>query len=85
LASLTTYSLQYTISFAIRIQNNSSTAIDNLFVDNSRINLPSISPIICDLSGLDAQILTIKNMYATTNKFLLKQRTRLIDNHGLSD
>jgi len=33
-------------NFSTRIQNNSSTAIDNIFVDNSRINLFSISPII---------------------------------------
>jgi len=59
---------------------NSSTAIDNTFVDKSRINLSSISPIINDLSDHDAQTLTVKNTYATHNKFPLKQRTRLEDN-----
>jgi len=58
-----TYSLRHTINFAVIIQNNSSTAIDNLFVDNGRINLSSISPIIRDLSDHDVQIVTIKNIY----------------------
>jgi hypothetical protein len=35
-----------THNFETRIQNNSSTAIDNIFVNNSRINLSSTSPII---------------------------------------
>jgi len=48
-------------------------------VDNSRINLSSISPIINCLSDHDAGILTIKNIYTTINKFPLMQRTRLID------
>ena len=60
LASLKTmYNLLHTVNFATRIQNNSSTAIDNMFVDNSRINLSSVSPIINGLSNHDAQI--IKN------------------------
>ena len=52
-------------------------------MDNSRINLSSISPIINGLSDHDAQILTIKNVYATINKFPLKQRIRLIDNETI--
>ena len=59
------------------------TAIDNIFVDNCRINLSSTSPIINGLSDHDAQILTIKNIYATINEFPLKQRTRLIDNETI--
>ena len=60
-----------------------STAIDNIFVDNSRINLSPVSLITHGLSDHDSQILTIKNVYATINKFLLNQRTRLIDNETL--
>jgi len=55
----------------------------NIFVDNSRINLSSISSIINGLSDHYAQILTIKNVYATTNKFPLKQRIRLIGNETI--
>jgi hypothetical protein len=52
-------------------------------VYNSRINLFSLSPIINGLSDNNAQILTIKNIYATINRFPLKQRTRLIDNETI--
>jgi hypothetical protein len=54
-------------------------------VDNSRINLPSISPIINGLSDHSAQILKIKNKYATTNKYPWKQQTRVIDNETITD
>jgi len=82
---LTTYSLSNTINFAMRIQNNSNTAFDNMFVDNSRINLPSISPIINGLSDHIAQILKIKNLYATTNVYPWKQQTRLIDDETITN
>jgi len=70
---LTTYNLSSTINFSTRIQNNSNTAINNIFLDNSRINLPSISPIINGLSDHFAQILKIKNVYATTIIYPWKQ------------
>jgi hypothetical protein len=42
---LTTYNVSHTANFASRTQNNSCTAIDKIFVDNSKGNLSSISPI----------------------------------------
>jgi hypothetical protein len=68
---LTTYNLLHTVNFATRIQNNSNSAIDNLLVDNSRISLSSVFSIINGLLDHNAYILTIKNMYATMNKFPL--------------
>ena len=53
----------HTVNFATRLQNNPSMAIDNIFVDNSKINLSSISPIKNGLSNHNAQILTTKNTY----------------------
>jgi hypothetical protein len=76
---LTTYTLTHTVNFATRIQNNSSTAIDNIFVDNIRLNSSSTSPIINDLSDHDAQLLTINNVVAAVNLMPLKQRTRKIN------
>jgi hypothetical protein len=70
----------HTANFKTRIQNDSSTTIDNIFVDNSRINLSAVYPTINGLLGQVVQILTNKNIYATINKFPLKQRTRIIDN-----
>jgi len=75
---LATYNLLHTVNYATRIQNNSSTAIDNIFVGNRRLNLSSISPKINGLSDHGAHILIIKNIYATINTFPFKQRTRLI-------
>jgi endonuclease/exonuclease/phosphatase family metal-dependent hydrolase len=63
LTSLLKYDLSYTVSFATRIQNNTNTAIDNIFVDKSRINLSSLPPLINSPSDHDSQILTIKNIY----------------------
>jgi hypothetical protein len=58
------------VNSAERIQNNSSTTTDNTLVDNSRIKLLSISPIIDGLSNHDAPILTIQNLYATITNSL---------------
>jgi hypothetical protein len=75
---LTTHNLSHAVNFATRIQNNWSTAIYNIFVDNCRTNLSSTSPITDGLSDHDAQIFTLKYINATMNKSPLKQRTRLI-------
>jgi len=54
-------------------------------VDDSRINLSFLSPIVNGLSKHSAQVLKIKIIYATINKFPLKQRTRLIDIETIMD
>jgi len=79
------HNLLHMVTFGTRIQNNSSTAIDNIFVDNSTTNLSSISPLIKGLWEHDGEILTIKNiyLYATINKFPLNKRTRLIDDETI--
>jgi hypothetical protein len=63
LASLITYNLLHTVNFATRLQNNTNMVSDNIFVDDSKRTLSSISPIINGLSNHNAQILTTKNMY----------------------
>jgi len=52
--------MSHTVNFVTRIQNSSSTAIDNIFVDNSIINLSFISPIINGLSVHDVQFSQLK-------------------------
>ena len=54
-------------------------------MDNSKLKSSSISPKINGLSDHDAQILIIKIVYATINKFLLKQGTRLINNETITN
>ena len=73
---LTTYSILHTVSLATGLQNNSSTATDSIFVDNSRINLSSLSPTINDLSVHDAHIFTINEYtYLCNNKKFLLYKT----------
>jgi exonuclease III len=66
---LTTYNLTHTVIFATRIQNNSSTAIDNIFVDSIRLNSSSTSPIINGLTDHDAQLLTVNNIVTDSHRF----------------
>jgi hypothetical protein len=80
-----TYNLSHTVDFATVIQNKSSTAIDNIFVDNSRLKSSYTSPLINGLSDHDAQFLTINNFYAARNKIPLKQRTTLINGDTLTN
>jgi hypothetical protein len=56
---LTTYNLSHTANFAIRTENDSSTAIHNIFVDITRLSLASICPIINGLSDHDVQFLKL--------------------------
>jgi len=63
------YNLKYAIYCATRIQNNSNIAIDNIIVDNSELNVSSVSPTISGLSHHNTQILTFKLVYATTDRF----------------
>jgi hypothetical protein len=81
---LTTYNLSHTVDFATRKQNKSSTAIDNIFVNNSRLKSSYTSPLINGLSDHDAQFLTTNNMSAATNKIPLKEK-RLINIYTLTN
>jgi hypothetical protein len=82
---LTTYNLSHTVDFATRMENESTRAIDNILVDNSRLGSTITLPLICGLSDHDAQLLIINNMYAATKKVSLKQRTRIIKSETLTN
>jgi len=58
-ALLITYNLTSTVNFPTHIQKNSATAIDNIFIDTSKMGNYTISPIINGLSDHDAQIITL--------------------------
>ena len=72
---LKTYNLSHAVNFATRIRNKSSTAIDNIFVDNSRLGSTIKLPLINGLSDHDAQLLTINNIHAE-KKSLLKTENK---------
>jgi hypothetical protein len=63
---LTTYNLSHTVKFAMRTHNVSCTAIDNIFVDNTRLRSSSTSPTVNGLSDHDAQP-QINNIAVKTN------------------
>ena len=48
------------ITFPTRVQNNSVTTIDNIFIDPSQFEEYSVIPILNGLSDHDAQLLTIR-------------------------
>jgi hypothetical protein len=57
---LVSYGLKSKVNFPVRIINDSSTAIDNIFIDLSR-NF-TINPLINGLSDCDAQILKLEKI-----------------------
>jgi hypothetical protein len=58
-ALLRTYNLTSVVNFPTRIQHNSATAIDNIFIDITKFGNYSISPIINGLSDHDAQTIML--------------------------
>jgi hypothetical protein len=72
---LKTYNLSPTVSFATRIQNSSSRAIDNIFIDNARLSSSYISP----LSDHDAHFLAKSNIAIEVDLASSNWRTRIID------
>jgi hypothetical protein len=81
---LKTYNLSHTINFATRVQNSSSTAIDNIFIDSTRLSSSCTSPIVNGLSDHDAKFLTISNIATEVNLTPLKWRTRKIYNETIA-
>jgi hypothetical protein len=68
------------VNFATIIQNSSSTAIDNIFIDSARLSYSCTSPIVNGFSDHNAQFLTVNNIATNINSIPLKQRTRKINN-----
>jgi hypothetical protein len=54
------------VHFPTRIQNQSNTAIDNIFIDNSKFTKYTVSPVYNELSDHDAQLLGIKDINLQT-------------------
>jgi hypothetical protein len=63
---LRTYNLSHDAYFAIRTQNDSSTAIYDIFVDNIRLRSSSTCPITNGFSHHDARFLITSNIVAET-------------------
>jgi hypothetical protein len=61
-ALLFTYNLASIVNFPTRIQSNSRSVIDNIFIDISEMENYTICPPINSLSDNDAQLITISNI-----------------------
>ena len=61
---LLSYNLTSIINFLTRVQNNSATAIDNIFIDVFQFESYTVTPIINGMSDHGAQLLTISNDYS---------------------
>jgi endonuclease/exonuclease/phosphatase family metal-dependent hydrolase len=59
---LKTYNSTAIVTFPTRSQSIPSTTIDNIFIDNSKISIYTVSPFFSGLSDHDAQLLTIKDI-----------------------
>jgi len=72
-ALLKTYNLTSVVNFPTSAQKNSTTAIDNIFIDISKMGNYSICPIISGLSDHDAQSITLHsfNLRPATKKCML--------------
>jgi hypothetical protein len=57
-----TYNLMSIVNFPARIHHNSSTAIDNFFIDITVVGNYSINPVINGLSDHDAQVVTFHSV-----------------------
>ena len=60
---LGSYNMLHMVNFPTRFQNNHSSAIDNIFVNNSWLHLCSILPLYNGLSYQNAQCLILKKFF----------------------
>ena len=60
---MASYNFTGTVYFPTRIQSNSATAIDNIFINTSKLDDYVILPIVNGLSDHDAQLITINNIH----------------------
>jgi hypothetical protein len=59
---LASYNLTSTVYFPTRIQNNSVTTIDNIFINVSKFDYYIISPLVNGLSDHHAQLIAINDI-----------------------
>jgi hypothetical protein len=69
--------LSHTVNFPSRFQNNFSSAIDNIFVSNSRLDFCKILPLYNGLSDHDAQCLILRNVFSKMKIISGKFKARL--------
>jgi hypothetical protein len=77
------YNLFYIVEFPTRIVKESCTAIDNIFLDYSRLNTYHVHSVNNGLSDHDAQYLVINNVFGTQRNKDTPVKKRLITKTGV--
>lgn len=83
-ALLKTYNLTSVVNFPTRTQKHSATAIDNIFIDTSKMRDYTICPIINGLSDHDAQSISIHS-FIPRPPHKKYRFTRKINEHTIND
>jgi hypothetical protein len=78
------YDLTATAHFPTRVQNQSNTAVDNIFIDNYKFTKYILSLVYNGLSDHDAQLLTIKDINLQTVN-LCSYSIRNINNYSMEE
>ena len=71
---LASYNLSSLVDFPTRITGNTSTAIDNIFIDRIKNNDYTAEPMINGLSDHDAQILVLYNINVSNQETSFARR-----------
>jgi hypothetical protein len=81
---LLSYNLSSTITFPTRVQSSSKSAIDNIFIDNSKLENYTVGPVINGLSDHEAQIMEINkiDLQSSNQQY---QTVRKIDASTIAD
>jgi exonuclease III len=80
---MASYNLSSIIEFPTRVSENTSTAIDNIFIDKLKNNEYTVEPMVNGLSDHDAQLLTLYNRNGN-NQEKLSIRKRIINSDTIA-
>jgi len=81
---LQTYNLTAIVNFSTRSQGISSTLMDNIFIDNSKLSNYTVSSFFNGLSVHDAQLLIIKDINLQSQGYYV-YITRNINNYSINE
>jgi hypothetical protein len=81
---LQTYNLFRVVDFPTRITKNSSTAIDNIFLDYCRLNTYQVFSVFSGLSDHDAQYLIVNNGFSGQRNTNGLVKRRVMTKHSIS-
>ena len=81
---LLTCNLNTIVTFPTRSQGTSTTMIDNIFLDNSKISNYTVLPFLNSLSNHDAQLLILKDLNLQLQDHYI-YTTRDINNYSINE